>query len=129
MVDRSVAGQATVVDTFAVLFAELLSIKPLAGIVTVDVADAVPGVVGVVVNVMVAVAPVFSAMALRLALLPAPLAPVPAPPQSPVPVVIAQTQVVEAKFPGNTAAQLAPPVMLAPVFVIRIVIVVPVPVV
>ena len=108
----------TVVLTFEVLLPLAESSQPL-GTVTVDVALAVPAVVGVVANVIVAVAPVFRATLLSVAVLPEPLAV----PQLPVPVT-AQVHVVLAKLPGSAAVQPAPPEMLSPLFDIVMVIVV-----
>ena len=122
-VDRSVVSVESVVLTFAVLFPELESVHPL-GTVTDEVALAVPAVVGVVVNVIVAVEPLLSEMLVSVTVLPVPL-PVP---QLPVPDT-AQVQVVLAKFDGSTAVQPAPPEMFVPVFAIVIVIVVAEPVV
>ena len=123
-VERSVLGGADrVVLIVAELFAVFESAQPL-GTVTTEVAFAVPAVVGVVLKVIVAVAPEFSATFARVAVLPEPLAV----PQLPVPDT-AQVQVVVAKFAGKVAVQPAPLVMFVPVFDIVIVIVVAEPVV
>lgn len=108
--------------TFDVLSAEFESVQPL-GTVTVEVDEPVPTVVGVVVNVIVAVEPELSDTLERLTELPDPLDV----PQLPEPAVIPQDQVVPAKIAGSAADQLAP-VALAPVFDIVIVIVVDEPV-